>query len=63
MGYPTNLDGDVELFLQFSFDIFSDLTLTSRFGSGKFAVGAATLAVLFPFVLVLVQLGGEAVNS
>jgi len=55
MRYSTNLDGDVELLLEFSFDFFADKSFAFGFGSGEFSVGASALLVLLPFGLVLMQ--------
>lgn len=49
------LDGDVELFLEFSFDFFADKSLAFGFCSGEFSVSSSALLVLLPFGLVLMQ--------
>ncbi len=52
----------MELGLEFALDFFADEFLAVGFGTGEGSVGTAVLLVLFPFVLVLMKLGDDALH-
>lgn len=53
----------VELLLQLSLDFFSNESFSPGFGFRKFSVRFSSLLILFPFLLVLTQLGYNPFHS